>query len=219
MRHDLNIQSVNIENAGRKSSFSKVFSNVARRMSNFVNDENFVYRIVVSKNASSIHKVIAYKNIGSDAQLSDDALAAQVLENGCTVVIFLHDQSIVRGKIIWQDDKIWEIGVIEWTYFDNKILATMQGDSLQSKLARIVELGSDIFVRYRSVIAPAKLVYAGQSGAIVTTALPVDVGNEIQLHNREQRPICGVIKWQCMNLAGLEFQRPMSSAERMGWLA
>lgn len=218
MRHDLNIKSANLENAGRKSSLSKVFSNVARRMSNFVNDENFVYRIIASKNASSIHKVIAHKNIGSDAHLTDDALAAQVLENGCTVVIFLHDQSIVRGKIIWQDDIIWEIGIIEWTYFDNKILATMQGDSLQSKLARIVELGSDIFMRSRSIIAPAKLVYAGQSGAIITTALPVDVGGEIQLHNREKRPICGVIKWQCMNLVGLEFQRPMPSAERMGWL-
>lgn len=218
MKHDQDIQSINIEQAGRRSSFSKVFSGVSRKMSNFVNDENFVYRIIVSKTPSSIHKVVAYKSIASDEQPADEAIATQALPNGFTVVVFLHDQSIVRGKIIWQDDSIWEIGIIEWTYFDNKILATMQGDSLQSRLARIVELGSDIFVRFRSVIAPAKLVYAGQSGAIITTALPVDVGSEVQLHNREQRPICGTVKWQCMNLVGLEFQRPMSTTERMRWL-
>jgi hypothetical protein len=144
--------------------------------------------------------------------------AAGLFGNGSNVDIFLHDQSIVSGDIIAQDDASYTVNVAEWTYFDNNVLATMTGASTGKKVQKIMELGADISARYQSILADAKLVHFNRKGAIIGLALHLDLGERIQLACNDHRPICGVVKWQFLNLVGLEFLRPMTGLERSRWV-
>lgn len=172
--------------------------------------------IRVSKEEGMIHRIESF---------DVEALPGDIVspfqggyENGRDVHVFLHDQSIVSGVIMAQDDDAYLVSVTEWTYFDNSILATMNPTVVQSKVERIVARGSDIITRCNAILADAKLVHFNRSGAIIGSAGMFAIGDRVQIALGDHRPICGVVRWHFTGLAGLEFLRPLTTAERVRWI-
>lgn len=203
----------------RATGFQKIGSLLTHLVGKFGtgSQPESAHYIRVSKQASAIHRIESFDDSGAN-----EAVALPFFdgyENGRDVHIFLHDQSIVSGVIMAQDEDAYLVSVTEWTYFDNSILATMNRDGVQGKIERILARGTDIITRCNAILADAKLVHFNRSGAIVGGAALLATGDRVQIALGDHRPICGVVRWNFMGLAGLEFLRPLTSVERVRWMA
>lgn len=203
---------------GDLNPFASLLSNVLHRFIGARGRQETRPAIRISKTRSDIHHIECFDMLRPDVLADHIPAAAGLYRNGSNVDIFLHDQSIVSGEIASQDDDSYTVNVTEWTYFDNNVLATMTGASTGKKVQKIMERGADISVRYLSILADAKLVHFSRKGAIIGLGLKLDPGERVQLACKDHRPICGTVKWQFLNLAGLEFMRPMTGRERSRWI-
>ena len=207
-----------ITGANGANPLTSLLSSVLHRFTAIKDRQETRPTIRISKTQSDVHHVECFDTLTQDRVEDHIPAAAGLFGNGSNVDIFLHDQSIVSGDIIAQDDASYTVNVAEWTYFDDNVLATMTGVSTGKKVQKIMELGADISARYQSILADAKLVHFNRKGAIIGLALHLDLGERIQLACNDHRPICGVVKWQFLNLVGLEFLRPMTGLERSRWV-
>lgn len=173
----------------------------------------------IAKAEGGVHRIECF-----DPAASSDSSTRNVqspyfsgFANGSSITIFLHDQSIVSGVIVAQDDEAYTIAVSEWTYFDNNVFATMHRNAVLAKVERLLARATEIVTRCNSILADGSLVHFNRNGAIIGGAMPFSIGDRVQISLDDQRPICGIVRWHFMGLSGLEFLRPMNASERQRW--
>jgi hypothetical protein len=137
---------------------------------------------------------------------------------GETVTVELKGNHLICGKVIWVEQS--NIGIQFDALVDVPEMLSSQAlldNGWQPRLPR-VEVDRLATVRCGARLYGANTRDISQGGVKIEIDEPIEAGTQVVVAMDRYRPVEGVVRWCCDDLAGIAFNQLLPFGELMGWL-